>query len=146
MAMVDRIKVVEVPKRPKGFQKGNTHSVGNNGRTVALATQYQKRFIAAAIEHALMKEVKANNNNKNPVKNPSRRIDRLVEAAIRKAEKGDIFAFNSLADRVEGKPVNAHEHTGADGAPIASVNVHMTLGEAVRRYQQMLENIEDDGK
>lgn len=144
--MVERVKIVEVPKRPKGFQKGHTHSVGNNGRAVAIANGYRRKFIAAAIEHALMKEVKANNNNKNPKKNPSRRVDRLVEAAIRKAEKGDIFAFNSLADRVEGKPVNSHEHTGSDGAPIASVNVHMTLGEAVRRYQQMLENIEDDGK
>jgi len=143
--MAERVKIVEAPKRPKGFQPGNTYAVGN-GRAVAVANQHRRRFIAAAIEHALMKEVKATNNNKNPVKNPSRRIDRLIEAVLKKAEKGDVFAFNSIADRVEGKPVNSHEHTGADGNPIASVNVHMTLGEAVRRYQQMLENIEDDGK
>ena len=143
--MVDRVKIVEAPKRPKGFQKGHTHSVGKGGAVVKL-NQQRRRFIAAAIEDAFLKEVKATNNNKNPKKNPSRRIDRIIEKMMQKSEKGDAYTFFGLSDRVEGKPVNSHEHTGADGAPIASVNVHMTLGEAVRRYQQMLENIEDDGK
>jgi hypothetical protein len=65
-------------------------SVGNNGGGYkSVLTRRRNRFIAAAIEAAMLRIVKDKRGNK------SERIDRLVETMMRKAEKGDLFAFNS---------------------------------------------------
>lgn len=35
---------------------------------------------------------------------PSRRIAQIAEALVEKAATGDVQAFNSIADRIDGKP------------------------------------------
>lgn len=42
----------------------------------------------------------------------------MVEAMLKAAKSGDVAAFNSIRDTVEGKPKQRIEHTGEDGAPI----------------------------
>ena len=42
----------------------------------------------------------------------------LVEAILLKAKDGDVQAFNSIRDTIEGRPVQAVETTGEDGGPI----------------------------
>jgi hypothetical protein len=42
----------------------------------------------------------------------------LIEAMVQKATKGDVHAFRELMDRGWGRPVQALEHSGKDGAPI----------------------------
>lgn len=45
-------------------------------------------------------------------------LDRIVGELIGKAEAGDLAAIREIADRLDGKPAQALEHTGADGEPI----------------------------
>jgi hypothetical protein len=44
----------------------------------------------------------------------------LVEAILAKARTGDVQAFNSIRDTIEGRPVQAVESTGSDGGEIQS--------------------------
>lgn len=46
------------------------------------------------------------------------RINRLAQALLDKAESGDMAALKELGDRLEGKPVQAHEVGGDEGNPI----------------------------
>jgi hypothetical protein len=53
------------------------------------------------------------------------RINKMWEAQIKKAEEGDLYAFNAIMDRLEGKPVQATEISGPDGNDIQlSIPVH----------------------
>ena len=42
----------------------------------------------------------------------------LVEAILAKARTGDVQAFNSIRDTIEGKPVKTVESSGSDGSEI----------------------------
>jgi hypothetical protein len=132
--------VARVPSKPRPrktpFVKGHQLSVGNSGYT--LQQRREKRFITAALTDKLLKIVNSKSNGKNKI----RRMDRFIEKWIQKAEKGDIFAINSIADRIEGRPTQAHEHSGKSGGPIGIVNTSMTLSEMMRAYAQLRQ--EDD--
>lgn len=45
-------------------------------------------------------------------------LDLMVLGLIRRSKKGDVYAFNSLLDRYEGKPLQATEITGGEGGPV----------------------------
>jgi hypothetical protein len=47
-----------------------------------------------------------------------RRLDAIADRLIAKAEEGDIQAIKELGDRIDGKPSQALEHTGAGGGPV----------------------------
>lgn len=42
----------------------------------------------------------------------------LAERLIERAKEGDVTALKEIGDRMDGKCVQALEHTGADGEPI----------------------------
>lgn len=54
----------------------------------------------------------------------TRKIVAMADALVDKAVKGDVQAFNAVCDRIEGKPVQAVEMTGADGGPIQTEDVN----------------------
>jgi len=49
------------------------------------------------------------------IANPQK-MERLIEGLFKEAEEGSLAALKEIMDRVEGKPVQAQEITGADGA------------------------------
>ena len=67
---------------------------GNQNAKKKPFTEQMKRFIMA-----------------NPQK-----MERLIEGLFKEAEEGNLAALNAIMDRVEGKPVQAQEITGADGS------------------------------
>jgi hypothetical protein len=67
---------------------------GNQNAKKKPFTEQMKRFIMA-----------------NPQK-----MERLIEGLFKEAEEGNLAALKEIMDRVEGKPVQAQEITGADGA------------------------------
>ena len=67
---------------------------GNQNARKKPFTEQMKRFILA-----------------NPQK-----MERIIEGIFKEAEEGNLAALNAIMDRVEGKPVQAQEITGADGS------------------------------
>ena len=47
------------------------------------------------------------------------RIRKGIEKMLDKIAEGDLAAFQTIADRTDGKPTQALEHSGPDGEPIA---------------------------
>ena len=47
--------------------------------------------------------------------NPAK-MEKIIEGVFKEAEEGNLAALNAIMDRVEGKPVQAQEITGADGS------------------------------
>ena len=58
-----------------------------------------------------------------------------AEALLAKAFRGDIGAFRELADRVEGKPRQRMEITGAEGSPLVP---EQTLEQVQARIAELL--------
>lgn len=52
------------------------------------------------------------------------RLEAACKAQLEKAEDGDTQAFREIADRVDGKPVQAVEASGPDGSPMQT---HLTV-------------------
>jgi hypothetical protein len=130
--MVERVKLV--PKTHKTpFVKGNRYGVGNKGLT--MQAKQDRKFISSAIEAALLKTVEDPTLNH---KQKCRRIDKLVEKMCQEAEMGNVHAFNALVDRVEGKPMQAHEIGTKDGQPLPHLHLGLTLTEMTRIYNQTL--------
>jgi hypothetical protein len=70
---------------------------GNQNAKKKPFTEQMKRFILA-----------------NPEK-----MERIIEGVFKQAEEGNLTALGMIADRVEGKPMQAQEISGPDGAPLA---------------------------
>lgn len=51
-----------------------------------------------------------------------RRLDAIANKLIEKAEAGDIQAIKELGDRIDGRPMQAIEHSGPDGGEIQTKN------------------------
>jgi len=135
MSLLMVARVPAIPKRRNGTFKpghklniGKKNALGNRGPQAKL----EKRFITATLRNELLKSSKGY----------ATRVHKMVDAQIKKAEKGDTFAFNSIADRIEGRPTQAHEHSGKSGGPIGIVNTSMSLSEMMRAYAQLRQ--EDD--
>jgi hypothetical protein len=45
-------------------------------------------------------------------------LSRFITAILKKAKKGDVKAFQAVADRLEGKPAQALTLGDADGGPV----------------------------
>jgi hypothetical protein len=59
---------------------------------------------------------------------PITKLRKIAEVLVSKAMEGDMAAINAVADRTDGKPMQAVEHTGEDGGPV----VFTTIYEALR--------------
>ena len=75
-------------------QKISESMMGNQNAKKKPFTEQMKRFILA-----------------NPQK-----MEKIIEGLFKEAEEGSLPAIKEIIDRVEGKPVQAQEITGADGA------------------------------
>lgn len=49
--------------------------------------------------------------------------EKLVECAL----QGEGWAIKEIADRTDGKPMQAVEHTGEDGGPVVFTTIYETL-------------------
>ena len=56
------------------------------------------------------------------VQNPHK-LEKIIEQLIDEAMDGNIVAAREVMDRVDGKPVQATEVTGADGQPLTGIQV-----------------------
>jgi hypothetical protein len=45
-------------------------------------------------------------------------MERIIEGVFKQAEEGNLTALGMIADRVEGKAVQATEISGPDGVPL----------------------------
>ena len=90
-------------KPPKEHQFTSENQPENNGRPKGSLNV--KTRIIRILEVMNEKEGKDN-------------LDAMIAKVIEKARtKGDVNAFNSILDRIEGKPVQKQEHANSDGEP-----------------------------
>ena len=81
------------------FTKGNKASPGRKPR--ATEEEYRDAFLDVI---------------------PIERFKRMVDAQAKRAERGDIQAFNAIANRIL-PVIEKHEHSGKDGSPIQITGV-----------------------
>jgi hypothetical protein len=104
-----------------------TFSTENQPETRGAGGQKQHKIIRDALMLALNREVQGENG-------PTKRINQIAEAICKKAgEMGDIPAAKEVFDRVDGKAVQAVEHSGPDGEAI-----QISDTEAARRIAALL--------
>jgi len=63
-------------------------------------------------------------NQANGVDGDGQRVTKLraiAEKLVTAAEAGESWAIKEVADRIDGKPMQAVEHSGEDGAPISMI-------------------------
>lgn len=63
-------------------------------------------------------------NQVNGVDEAGQRVTKLraiAEKLVIAAEAGESWAIKEVADRIDGKPMQAVEHSGEDGAPISMI-------------------------
>lgn len=77
---------------PGGAPEGNKNATKN-------------RPWAEAINRALLAE-------------DGRKLRALADKIIDRALEGDVSALKEVGDRMDGKPMQGHEHSGPGGAPI----------------------------
>ena len=68
---------------------------------------YADKLWREALRRAVLKRVEGSQN-----------LDRLAGVVVSKALDGDMVAAKEIGDRLDGKPAQALEHTGADGGPL----------------------------
>lgn len=56
----------------------------------------------------------------------NRRLRDIAKVLISKAADGDTQAMAMLFDRLDGKPMQAVEHTGEDGGPVQFLTIYET--------------------
>jgi hypothetical protein len=83
------------------FQPGNQES--------KKADHKRARVITQQLTSALNEAYDENDRTK---------LRAMIDTWIANAIKGDQSAINSIADRIEGKPMQSMEHSGHDGGPI----------------------------
>jgi hypothetical protein len=54
--------------------------------------------------------------------------DAIIKAQILKAKKGDTWAFNSILDRTDGKPIQGIAQVDNDGNDVAPIKITLNLG------------------
>lgn len=72
---------------------------------------------ARLFEQAFIRAIKARDLSAGDGETLRRIADKLLDLAL----SGDVQAFNASRDTVDGKPTQAMEHSGADGAPLRLV-------------------------
>lgn len=101
-------------------------STDNQPETRGAGGQKRHKIVRDALMLALEREVDVEGK-------PTRRIAQIAEALCAKASEGDVPATREIFDRVDGKAIQAVEHSGPDGSPI-----EMSDTEAARRIAALL--------
>jgi hypothetical protein len=65
----------------------------------------------------------------NDVEDGQKKIVKLAEKLVSQALEGDITAMKEIGDRLEGKPQQRTEITGADGGPVEFLTVAQAVLE-----------------
>lgn len=100
----NNISLLNIPPTPKGEIR-NPKGRGKNTLNVkTIIENWLKAREAYVIEET------------GEIKN-LKQIDIITLAMLRKARKGDVYAFNSLLDRAYGKPLQQTEFKGDPAAP-----------------------------
>ncbi len=109
-----------------GFQKGHSG--------YGLQVRRDKRLVSRALELELERTVKDKKGN------VKKRLQRIADAIVTAAELGDVSAFNAIANRVEGMPMQIIEQNTNLNARVlaAQVTTKITPAEAARMYQREL--------
>lgn len=63
----------------------------------------------------------------------------LIKSMLRQAKKGNVMAFNALLDRAQGKPAQAVEMSGKDGAPIVFMPLELIQKHALQVANEVVE-------
>jgi hypothetical protein len=128
--MVARVTLEKPKSKGHRFTKGHRLSVGNAGNN--LDVRRRKRFLTEGLIHILTIE---------DPKKRERLMDRMLKkyASLAVNGKGRADVIRDIFDRVEGKPVQAVELTGKDGAAIKTITGQMTIEEAARAYAETVE-------
>lgn len=109
----------EVKPHAGQFKSGDPRS-NTNGQRNAVAVAFN-REIRSIISEVGNEEVKLHGQTLS-------RIEGAVRGMYQAATKGNVQAFNALVERVEGKVVQALEHSGKDGESVQ----HKVIVEYVR--------------
>ena len=109
-----------------GFQKGHSG--------YGLQVRRDKRLVSRALELELERTVKDKKGN------VKKRLQRIADAIVTAAELGDVSAFNAIANRVEGMPMQIIEQNTNLNARVlaAQITKEMTPAEAAKTYQSLL--------
>lgn len=84
---------------------------------------------------------------KNPITGTFEQLsqeDIITLMQINEARKGDTVAYKALMDSAYGRPIQAIEHTGADGGPIQVDDVTRLTPDELRKRISDLENRTDE--
>jgi hypothetical protein len=108
----------------------------NGGRPAGQNQPRAKRFLTASLIAALDKKIR---NSKDPSSAADRMIQRLLEFVDTAEPPHALKAMGEIFDRVEGKPTQAIELTGADKGPVEQITREMTPAEAAAAYRRTLE-------
>jgi glutaminase len=90
----------------------------------------QKRFMTAALVEELIKSGDDEEGF----------LIQITKKLLGLAASGEMAAIKEVFDRVEGKPVQAVELTGANQGPLMIINASMTPADAAREYARTLES------
>lgn len=79
---------------------------------------------SAAIERALERLADPTIDPDVPIPRSPRAkgLDMMADVYVQRVMAGDFRGFDSIGDRLEGKPAQAHEVSGPDGGPIETKN------------------------
>lgn len=75
------------------------------------------KLIRDALMVALKREAKAANGQ------PTKKLALMAEALVEKACQGDVQAIKEVADRVDGRPAQALEHSGEIAGAVDEIQV-----------------------
>jgi hypothetical protein len=92
-------------------------------------TRRQKRFMTAALIDEMLKTADDEEGF----------LVKITKSLLGMAADGELAAIKEVFDRVEGKPVQAVELTGANQGPLVVINASMTPADAAREYARTLE-------
>lgn len=123
---------------PQAFKPGNTAAgFGNqNAKQIPINRRTQKAF-SNEIDRQLNKAYEGKDGKK-----LGRTIDalvkRLIDIGMTGDDKDSVRAITELMNRMEGKPMQAVEHSMNPDRPLEMVHRTMSPAEAARNYQKLL--------
>ena len=123
------------------FAKGNNISgkliqrTGAPNNKLINSLRFQGRFISMEFMHMLTQERDKWGRS---------RLARMARAVAERAANGDLVAAQFITDRIEGKSVQAVQHSGRVEHEGKQLVVHMSLDEMANAYADTLKQIKYD--
>lgn len=95
------------------FTKDYQPATRGHGEDIAKSNK-RRKIVTDALMLALNREIE-----KDGVL--TKRINVIADQVVLKACEGDVSAFKEVRDTVDGRPLQAVEHSGPDGAPLEMI-------------------------